>query len=117
MLATTYLVQLTTFATVLLVGGFFAVVLWKIATGEISLAYLLYTKGSDGRLSYSPARLQLLIFTVGVAANYLRGVMANPHVDSLPDLSPSVLVALGGSHAVYLGGKTFSALIQPLLKK
>src|ERR1051326_2810252 len=117
MLETTYLVQLTTLATVLLVGGFFGVGLWKIATGEISLAYLLSTKDKDGRWSYSPARLQLLIFTVGVAANYLRGVMATPHVASRPDLSPSVLVALGGSHAVYLGGKVLSSLIQPWRKK
>lgn len=117
MLATTYLVKLTTLATVLLVGGFVGVVLWKLATGEISLAYLLYTKGGDGRLSYSPARLQLLIFTVVVAANYLHGVMVNPHVDTLPDVPTGVLAALGGSHAVYLGGKAISTFIQPLIKK
>lgn len=117
MLETTYLVRLTTFATVLLVGGFVGVVLWKMATGEISLAYLLYTKGSDGRPSYSPARLQLLIFTLAVAANYLHGVMVTPHVDKLPDVPPSVLAALGGSHAVYLGGKAISTFIQPLIKK
>ena len=117
MLQTTHLVQLTTLAIGLLVGGFFGVVLWKIATGEISLAYLLSARGDDGRWSYSPGRLQLLIFTVGVAVEYLRGVMANPHVDSLPDLSPSVLAALGGSQAVYLGSKAFSTFLQPLLKK
>ena len=117
MLETTYLVRLTTFATVLLAGGFFGVVLWKMATGEISLAYLLYTKGKDGRLSYSPARLQLLLFTLAVAANYLHGVMVNPHVNTLPEIPSSVLVALGGSHAAYLGGKAYTSWIQPLLRK
>jgi len=114
---TTYLVKLTTFATAILVGGFFGVVLWKLATGEISLAYLLYVRGKSGRWSYSPGRLQLLIFTLGVAAHYLHGVMVNPRVDTLPEIPPSVLAALGGSHAVYIGGKAFTSWIQPLLKK
>jgi len=114
--ATTLLIKLVTLVGVVLAGGFFGVVLLKIATGEISLAYLLYTKDAAGRWTYSPNRLQLLIFTVGVAANYLYSVMTNPKVDSLPDLPMSVIAALGVSHVSYLGGKAFSAFIGPLLK-
>jgi hypothetical protein len=100
-----------------LVGGFYAVVLYKLVIGEISLAGLLDSKEPDGRSVFSPARLQLLIFTVVVAAKYLHDVVVDPRRDSLPSLPMSVVVALGGSQAVYLGGKAVSAYIQPLLKK
>jgi hypothetical protein len=116
MLEMTFLAKLATVAGGILVGGFFGVVLLKIATGEISLAYLLSAEDAAGRWAYSPARLQLLIFTVGVAANYLHSVLVNPHGNSLPDLPMSVVAVLGGSHAVYLGSKAFSAFLQPLLK-
>jgi hypothetical protein len=100
-----------------LLAGFFGIVLYKIVVGDISLAGLLDAKLPDGRRSFSPGRLQLLIFTVVVAGYYLHAVVANPHRDSLPDLPPSVVAALGGSQAVYLGGKALSAFLQPLLKK
>lgn len=100
-----------------LVGGFYAVVLYKLVTGEISLAGLLDSKEPGGRSVFSPARLQLLIFTVVVAAKYLHDVVVDPRRDALPSLPMSVIVALGGSQVVYLGGKAMSAYIQPLLKK
>jgi len=99
-----------------LVGGFFGIVLYRIVDGDISLAGLLDTKGPGNRPNRSPARLQLLIFTIVVAANYLHSVIVDPRRDSLPAIPLSVIVALGGSHAVYLGGKAVSAYIQPLLK-
>jgi len=116
MLETTLLAKLITFAGALLTCGFFGVVALKIVTGEISLAHLLDAKDGTPN-SYSPARLQLLIFTLVVAANYLHGVINNPQQDSLPDLPMSVVAALGGSHAVYLGSKAFSTFVKPLLKK
>ncbi len=116
MLETTYLVKLATIAGAILAGGFFGVVLLKVVTGEISFTHLLYTKDAAGRWTYSPNRLQLLILTVGVAANYLHSVMVNPRVNSLPDLPMSVIAALGASHVSYLGGKAFSAIIGPFLK-
>jgi hypothetical protein len=117
MLETTLLANLATIVAALLVGGLFGVVVWKITTGEISLAYLLSVKNAAGRWEYSPARLQLLLFTLAVAASYLQGVIANPKGASLPDMPPSVLAVLAGSQAVYLGGKAFSTFVQPLLKK
>jgi hypothetical protein len=116
MLEISFFAKSAVIAGVLLVGGFFAVVLLKIATGEISLAYLLYTRDTAGNWSYSPGRMQLLIFTVVVAGTYLHSVMVSPASGSLPDLSPNVLAVLGGSHATYLGSKAFTALVQPLLK-
>lgn len=116
MLETASLLKLATFEGAILAGGFFAVVLLKIATGEISFAYLLYTKNAAGRWTYSPNRLQLLILTLGVAGTYLYSVMVNPRVDSLPDVPMSVIAALGVSHVSYLGSKAISAFLGPLLK-
>lgn len=109
--------RLAAIEAVILLAGFFGVVVYKLVVGEIPLAGLLYTKDSDGRATVSPARLQLLIFTVAVAARYLNQVLANPRQDSLPTMPTSVVIALGASHAAYLGGKVVSAYIQPLLKK
>ena len=125
-----------------LLCGFFAVVLYKIVTGTISLEGLLDTKepgkvprkapaggpaaeGVEGvapgppvrRQTLSPARLQLLIFTVVVAAQYLHAIIVNTQRDSLPGLPQGVVAALGGSQALYLGGKALSAYIQPLHRK
>ena len=108
------LTKLATIEAGILVGGCFAVVAYKLVIGEISLAGLLYGKEPGGRAAFSPARLQLLIFTAAVAAIYLGEVIANPRQDSLPHLPLGIVAALGGSQAVYLGGKMVSAYIQPL---
>lgn len=110
------LTRLTFLAVSFLTLGFAAVVLLQIVMGRISLEGLLDTKDDRGRMSFSPARLQLLIFTVAVAGRYLHAVFVNPGQGSLPSLPVSVIAALGGSHAVYLGGKAFTSFIQPLLK-
>src|SRR5436305_14368865 len=110
------LTKLTLFAGGSLILGFAAVVLLQMVMGRIRLDGLLETKDAGGRRSFSPARLQLLIFTVVVAGQYLHAVYVNPSQDSLPPLPPGVIAALGGSQAVYLGGKAFTAFIQPWFK-
>jgi hypothetical protein len=116
MLEISFLAKPAVLAGVLLGGGFFAVVLLKIVTGEISLAYLLFTRDAAGNWSYSPGRMQLLIFTVVVAGAYLHSVIVSPVRGSLPDIPANVLAVLGGSHATYLGSKAFTTFVQPLLK-
>ena len=103
------LTKLATIEAGILVGGFFAVVVYKLVIGEIPLAGLLRSQEPGGRTAFSPARLQLLIFTAAVAAWYLGKVIANPRQVSLPHLPLSVVAVLGASHAVYLGGKAVSA--------
>jgi hypothetical protein len=100
----------------LLMAGFAAIVVLQIVMGRISLDGLLYTKDADGQRSFSPARLQLLIATVVIAAQYLHTVLAHPRLGALPPLPQSVVALLGGSQAAYLGGKAFTAFIQPLFK-
>jgi hypothetical protein len=110
------LARLTLFAGGAWILGLAAIVLLQIMSGRIAIAGLLTTKDASGRPSFSPARLQLLIFTVVVAAQYFYKVFAHLGQDSLPPLPPGVVAALGGSQAVYLAGKAFAAYIQPLLK-
>lgn len=114
--ATALLARLTFLTGSAWILGLAAVVLVQIAIGRISIAGLLDTKDASGRSSFSPARLQLLIFTVVVAAQYLYRVFAHLGQDTMPSLPSGVVAALGGSQAVYLGGKVFSKFIQPLLK-
>ena len=108
------LTKLATIEAGILVGGCLAVVAYKLVIGEISLAGLLHGKKPGGRAAFSPTRLQLLISTAAVAVIYLGEVIANPRQDSLPHLPLGIVAALGGSQAVYLGGKMVSAYIQPL---
>jgi hypothetical protein len=108
MLATTTLAK---WEGVILLGGFVFVVVWKIATGEISLDYLLYgeaktNRGKGWATFFSPGRAQMLLLSVTVAGYYLLQVIQRP--THFPDVPRELMVALGGSHAVYLGGKAQS---------
>ncbi len=110
------LARLAFYGGSLLMAGFAAVVLLRIATGRLSLDGLLYTKDADGQRSFSPARLQLLLFTVVIAAQYLHAVLVDPRQDSLPKLPQGAIAMLGASQAAYLGGKAFTTFIQPFLR-
>jgi hypothetical protein len=103
------LVKLASWAGAALFGGFFGVVLWKLLSGSISLSYLL---DGDVRDDSSPTgfssqasagRTQALMVTLAVAGYYLLQVIHNPK--QLPLLSPWMVAAVGGSHALFLGGK------------
>ena len=90
--------------------GIFGMIFWKMFTGAISLQYLLYGDQADPKnpAVVSPARTQLLLFTIYIAGYYLLQVIHDP--TSFPQVPTALLVALGGSHAVYLGGKAQSLL-------
>ena len=79
-----------------------AIVAFQMLTGRINTSGLL-SDPRDG--SFSPARLQMLVASLAVAAAYL-GRLGDWHdFSSLPDIPPEQLALLGGSHAIYLGGK------------
>lgn len=99
-----------------LLCGFFGVVLWKILCGAISLDGLLDSFDEQGHRSFSPARAQLLIFTILVAGKYLLAVSQSPNRDALPGLPDSLLAILGASQTVYIAGKAWSVFV-PQLKK
>jgi len=104
-------VTLAKWGGIILLGGFISVVLWKATIGEISLDYLLYGdaktyRGAGTTTFFSPGRAQMLLLTVMVAGYYLLRVIQDP--THLPDVPDELIVALGASHAVYLGGKAQS---------
>ena len=102
----------------ILLGGFFVVVLWKLMTGEIALDQLFEGDQQDpdsetGYSSYTSAgRVQTFWVTLYVAYYYLMQVIHNP--TEFPTLPNGLIAALAGSHALYLGGKAQAMLLGPL---
>jgi hypothetical protein len=103
----------------ILLGGFFGTVLWKLLTGGISLEQLLegdvrHPNASEGdSTSASPGRAQSLVSTIFVSAYYLLQVVQNPK--EFPKLPPYLIAVLAGSQALYLAGKAQAMLLGPLL--
>jgi hypothetical protein len=93
---------------VIVLGGFAGLILWKLFTGAISLDYLLYGDRADQTTFFSPGRTQLLMVTILTAGYYLVQVLHDP--TTFPKIPTAWIVALGGSHAIYLGGKAQSLL-------
>lgn len=98
----------------IIIGGLFAVVFWKMITGQIDLDELLQgdvrdPNSSDGYSSQASAgRAQTLVVTLFAALYYLIQVIQNPK--EFPTLPTPLLGALAGSHAIYLGGKAQALL-------
>jgi hypothetical protein len=82
-----------------------SVVGFKILFGTIPVQGLLTGERKDGEEYFSLGRTQLLVFTLVIAANYVRQVVANAPLISLPDVPASTLAWLGGSQLFYLAGK------------
>lgn len=107
--------QLIFWEGVIVLGGLFGVLSWKLITGGISLECLLHgdrrdRKAPSGYSAYfSPARSQLLFVTILIAGYYLAQVIHDPR--TFPKIPVAWLVALGGSHAIYLGGKAQAMLL------
>lgn len=90
--------------------GLVAVVLYQMVTGRINTKGLL--NDTSGNRGFSPGRLQLLIFTLGGALYYLMLAFDRKGPAKLPELPTEFLLAMGGSHLFYLGGKLFSVLAE-----
>ncbi len=104
------LARLAYWEGLILLGGFCAVIVWKLLTCGISLQGLLAGDHRDGSTSFSPGRVQLLIFTLLLGMNYLLQVIQHP--TGFPAIPESWLAALGGSHLAYLGGKTNAMIFE-----
>ena len=109
------LVRLASWLGICLLGGFFAIVFWKLLTGGISLAQLLEgdirdTHGENGYSSYvSPGRVQSLLTALFCALYYLMQVINNPK--EFPEVPNGLVGALAASQALYLGGKAQAMLL------
>ena len=108
--------------------GLVAMVAHQLLTGQINTRRLLYGRMNDtgqpildadgtirGRKRedtpyFSPARVQLLLATLGAAFYYLTQVLNNPNPGTFPPFPDSWPAVLGASNAIYLGGKAYSRL-------
>lgn len=102
---------------ILFLGGLLVIIAYRLLTGGINTKYLLYGTQRDGTRYFSPERVQLLLFTFGTAMFYMADVMKNPTSGVLPDVPVQTLVLLGGSHAIYLGGKAYTMLLKKIAKE
>jgi hypothetical protein len=93
--------------------GLAAVVACKMLFGTIPLSGLLTGDRRDGDAYFSLGRMQLLFFTLVIAANYVRQVAANASLTSLPDVPTGALAWLGGSQLFYLAGKARALWFNP----
>ena len=92
--------------------GLAGTVAYQLLTGEINTRYLLYgtvtgRKENDGRY-FSPERVQLLVFTLGTALYYLMQVTTTAQSGKFPDIPDGWPALMGGSNAIYLGGKAYA---------
>lgn len=110
--------RLIWFEVIVFLGGLAAIIAYRMLTGRINTHYLLYGTSKGGKKYLSPERVQLLLFTLGTAMFYLMQVMdlvklAKPgDTLALPDIPAKTLAFLGGSNAIYLGGKAYSMLFK-----
>ena len=95
-------------------AGLFGLIGFRLLTGRIRTRRLLYGARSDGSRYLSPERIQLLVFTLGVALQYLLKVVENPG-HGFPPVPQNMLNLLMGSNAVYLGGKSWTMILRRLL--
>ena len=100
--------MLTTVAQVVILAfivSLFAIVAFRLLSGDIKVAGLLTDKETD---TFSPGRLQLLLATVGGAIFYFSRIASATDQTTLPPVPTELLVILGASNAGYLGGKVYS---------
>lgn len=83
-----------------LLGSLLIIVAYQILTGRILASRMLVYKGSK---DLSPGRIQLLMITLIGALYFMLEVTHDP--TKLPDVPQELLLVLGGSNVVYLGGK------------
>jgi len=95
-----------------LLAALIAVVAFQILSGRIKTRGLLSEKTKEGVVGISAARVQLLLFTLGFAF-YLLSQIVN--LRQFPNIDTKWLLMLGGSHSIYLGGKSLP-LFRDLLK-
>jgi hypothetical protein len=105
----TFLLSLIYWEGLLFLFSAFGMIGMLMLEGSIRLDGLLYGTKGDGSKYFSPERVQLLLITLAVAFQLLSAVLRNP--TNFPDVPASSIAMLGGSHAVYLGGKALAVFL------
>ena len=95
--------------SVLLFVAMAAIVVLGLLAGRIRMRGLLLD--TDGR-GHSPVRLQMLVFTLFGAMQYLAMVVKDP--TRLPEPPAELLTMVGGSHAFFMGSKVVPLFVSIL---
>lgn len=100
----TYLLDAAEFELKAFLGVVIVLVGYRILTGGVNTKGLLSDKETG---TFSPARLQLLLFTLIAAGAYLSSLMEAAAAGryAFPEAPQELLLVLGGSQAFYLGVK------------
>ena len=95
---------------IFLIAAFAVVTLRKVLESTNFSTLLFDTDGS-----FSPGRVQMLVLTVLTAMQYLLTTLHDP--SHLPSIPSNLVAVLGGSQAVYLGGKAWTKFGPPTNRK
>ena len=85
-----------------------AIIAYKLLVRQINVDGLLLDKANGQAIS--PSRVQMLVVTVMIGVYYMFQVMKSEVPGRFPDLPNEFMIALGGSHAIYLSGKLYDML-------
>lgn len=109
------LISLARCEGLILIGGFFGIVFWKLMTGGILLDQLLEGDIRDPSSalgfssSVSAGRVQSLLITLFTALFYLLQVLQHP--DAFPSIPTGLIGTVAGSQSLYLLGKAQGLLL------
>jgi hypothetical protein len=116
-----FLLQLVRWEILIFLLGLAGVVVFQLLNGRINTQNLLYGRisspdgseksnvgSNDSDLYFSPERVQLLVFTLGAALYYLMQTMTTAKSGKFPDIPETWPALMGGSNAIYLGGKAYA---------
>lgn len=81
---------------------------YKLLVQQINTNGLLMDK--TGGRAFSPGRLQMLVITLSIAVYYMFLVLEAEDKGRFPDMPNEFLLALAGSHSIYLSGKLYGFL-------
>jgi hypothetical protein len=98
----TFLATFARYEVGVLITAFAAVVIYQLLTGRINTRGLLSEKTNAGLGGVSPARVQLLLFTLAMAVYVLSEIVK---LHKFPEIQTKWLLMLGGSHSIFLTGK------------
>lgn len=98
-----WLAELAYWEVLAFLMALFSLICVQLLAGQINTRGLFLGRKGDGTRYFSPERVQLLLFTLGFAFQFLSGVLRNSA--KFPVVSESAILVLGGSHLLYLGGK------------
>jgi hypothetical protein len=81
-----------------------AIITVRLLDGRINTTGMLSARTARDGLRLSPERIQLLLVTLALAAQYVSEVIAGGRL-TMPAVPHAWIAVLSGSHGIYLGGK------------